>query len=116
MKVIIAGSRNFNDYNLLVEKCNSILTNISDNIEIVSGTAIGADQLGERYGKEKGYNIKQFPANWDEFGKKAGYIRNEQMAMYADALIAFWDGESKGTKHMIDLGKKRGLKIRIVKI
>ena len=112
MKVIIAGSRNFNDYNLLKSSCDNLLTQFT-NIEIVSGTARGADKLGERYAREKGYSIKEFPANWS-LGKSAGYIRNDEMAQYADMLIAFWDGTSKGTKHMIDLANKRGIKVEIV--
>ena len=111
MKIIIAGSRNFNDYNLLKTSCDNLLTQFT-NIEIVSGTARGADKLGERYAREKGYDIKQFPANWS-LGKSAGYIRNDEMAQYADMLIAFWDGTSKGTKHMIDLANKRGIKVEI---
>ena len=113
MKVIIAGSRNFNDYNLLKTSCDNLLTQFT-NIEIVSGTARGADKLGERYAREKGYDIKEFPANWDKHGKSAGYIRNDEMAQYADMLIAFWDGTSKGTKHMVDLANKRGIKVEIV--
>ena len=112
MNIIIAGSRNFNDYNLLKTSCDNLLTQFT-NIEIVSGTARGADKLGERYAREKGYSIKEFPANWN-LGKSAGYIRNDEMAKYADMLIAFWDGTSKGTKHMIDLANKRGIKVEIV--
>ncbi len=112
MKVIIAGGRTFDDYNLLVEKCDNILSKSTD-IEIVSGTANGADKLGERYAKEKGYKIKRFPANWS-LGKSAGYIRNEEMALYADALIAFWNQDSKGTKHMINLAIKHGLKVKTI--
>jgi len=114
MKVIIAGSRNFNDYNLLKSSCDNLLTQFT-NIEIVSGTARGADKLGERYAREKGYSIKEFPANWS-LGKSAGYIRNDEMAKYADMLIAFWDGTSKGTKHMIDLANKRGIKVVVIDI
>lgn len=112
MKVIIAGSRTFDNYDLLCQKCNMIL---SLTPEIVSGTANGADKLGERYAKEKGYTIKQFPADWNKYGKSAGYKRNEEMAKYADGLIAFWCGDSKGTKHMIDLSRSYNLKIKIVK-
>lgn len=112
MKVIIAGGRLFNDYELLVQRCTHALSNQED-IEIVSGTANGADKLGERFAKDNGYSIIQFPADWDKFGKSAGYKRNAQMSEYADALIAFWDGKSKGTKHMIDLAKKTGLKVKV---
>lgn len=112
-KVIVAGSRTFNDYGLLKEKLDYYLSNYN-NVEIVSGTAKGADQYGERYAKERGFSIKKFPAQWDKYGKKAGYLRNKQMAEYADALVAFWDGKSKGTKIMIDLAKQYGLQIRVV--
>lgn len=114
MKVIIAGGRSFNNYNLLYIECNNYLDSYSD-IEIVSGCANGADRLGERYALEKGYSITKFPANWNAFGKSAGYIRNEEMAKYADILIAFWDGDSKGTKHMINLAEKYKLKVNIIK-
>lgn len=114
MKVIIAGSRDFNDYNKLCQYCDHILQN-QQEIEIVSGTARGADQLGERYATDRGYQIKKFPADWNKFGKSAGYIRNEEMAKYADALIAFWDGKSKGTEHMINLAKQYNLKIKTCK-
>lgn len=113
MKVIIAGSRNFNDYEKLKEVCDFMLSRQTD-IEIVSGVARGADLLGEQYAKEKGYQIKQFPADWS-MGKQAGYVRNEQMAQYADAAIVFWDGKSKGSQHMINLAKKYDLKVKIHK-
>lgn len=114
MKIIIAGGRDFNDYKLLSESCDYFLQNQSE-IEIVSGTANGADKLGEQYGEEKGHQIKKFPANWDKYGKSAGFKRNIEMADYADALIAFWDGKSKGTSHMINEAKNKNLKVRIIK-
>lgn len=112
-KVIIAGGRDFSNYETLKKACDKILVN-SDCMEIVSGTARGADQLGERYAKEKGYMIKRFPADWNTHGKKAGFLRNKEMAEYADALIAFWDGSSRGTNHMINLAKQQGLRVAIV--
>jgi hypothetical protein len=115
MRLIIAGGRLFEDYKKLCETCDFYLQNINDEIEIVSGTAIGADKLGEKYAKEKGYKLKQFPANWAKHKKAAGYIRNKEMAQYADTLIAFWDGKSRGTKHMIDLARENRLRIRVVK-
>jgi hypothetical protein len=115
LKVIIAGCRTFSDYKLLKQKCDVILSKQSHHVEIVSGTANGADKLGEQYAREKGYPIKQFPADWDKWGKRAGYIRNEEMARYASGLIAFWDGESKGTKHMIDLANRYGLRVVVIK-
>ncbi len=113
MKVILAGTRHFNNYELLKKRCDRILSNQSD-IEIVSGGARGADRLGEIYANEMGYSITRFLAEWNVLGKKAGMVRNEQMAQYADALIAFWDGKSRGTYNMIDLAKKYKLKIRVI--
>lgn len=115
MKVIIAGSRNFNDYELLKAELN-VLIHHQKVEEVVSGTAKGADKLGEKWANEYGFSIKRFPANWDEFGKSAGYIRNEEMAKYATHCVVFWDGESKGTKHMINLAEKHNLKTKVILI
>lgn len=114
MKVIIAGGRDFSDYEVLRERCDFFLKTKS-NIEIVSGAAKGADSLGERYANERGYSLTKFPADWDTHGKSAGYIRNAKMAAYADALIAFWDGKSKGTKNMIEIMRIIGKPFKIVK-
>jgi glycerophosphoryl diester phosphodiesterase len=75
--------------------------------------ARGTDTLGLNYAIANKIKYSQFPADWNTYGKRAGYVRNEQMAKYADALLAFWDGQSRGTKHMIDLAKQHGLKVRV---
>ena len=115
-RVIIAGTRDFSDYQLLRDKCDAILSakRQDSNIIIVSGTARGADRLGERYAKERGFQLRQFPADWLNDEKKAGPIRNAKMADNADALIAFWDGQSRGTKNMIETAKRKGLVIRTI--
>lgn len=127
LRVIIAGSRDFDDFQKLMNSCNDILSKITDQhnnldkIRIISGTARGADWLDEQYAKNAGYEVSRFPADWDGLGKRAGYVRNAEMAKYAMAdgnygiLIAFWDGKSKGTKHMIDLAEKNGLEVHIVR-
>lgn len=127
LRVIIAGSRDFDDFPKLMNSCIDILHEISeqndnlDKIRIVSGAARGTDQLGEKYAKIAGYEVSRFPADWDGLGKRAGYVRNAKMAKFAVAdgnygvLIAFWDGKSKGTKHMIDLAEKKGLEVHIVR-
>ncbi len=112
-KVIIAGGREFDDYPLLEKTMDNLLSNVKVNIVVVCGMARGADSLGEKYAKSKGYQIDYFSADWKLYGKRAGYIRNEQMAKNADALVAFWDGQSRGTKHMIDLARKYNLKVRV---
>lgn len=116
-KIIIAGGRDFMDYNLLKKKANKILQEkrVSHKIVIISGCARGADTLGLRYASENAFDVEEYPANWDKYGKKAGYMRNVEMAENADALIAFWDGKSKGTKHMIDIATERNLPTRVIK-
>lgn len=115
-KVVIAGSRGFSNYKLLYEKCNEVLHEKSKthNIVIVSGHAKGADLLGERYSQDKDYDLEIFPANWKKFGKSAGFRRNEQMAEVADGLIAFWDGKSHGTEHMIKIAEEKGIETRVI--
>lgn len=110
MKIIIAGGRDFKDYKTLCGVCKDILPQF-DNVSLVSGTARGADRLGERYAKENGYRVDRFPADWDKYGKRAGYLRNQQMAKYADGLIAFHNHKSKGTKSMISLANEHELMI-----
>lgn len=112
-KVIVAGSREFTDYALL-ERELDIITSSGYEIEIVSGTAKGADKLGEKYALDNEIALKRMPADWDTYGKRAGYLRNEQMANYADACIVFWDGRSPGTKHMIDIAKRVGIPTKVI--
>lgn len=126
LRVIIAGGREFNDLPLLRNKCVEIIREVTkednsiDKVRIVSGTARGADRLGEQYAQIMHYDVSKFPAAWDIYGKSAGYRRNAEMAKFASedgnigVLIAFWDGKSRGTKHMIDLAKRYGLKVHAV--
>jgi hypothetical protein len=129
MKLIIAGSRNFGhnflengdmdiqknaeQYSLLCNEVSKFIGN-EENVTVVSGLARGADMLGCDYATENGYPIEGFRAEWDKFGRSAGIRRNKYMAKNADALIAFWDGESRGTQHMIDYAHERGLRVKVV--
>ena len=115
-RVIIAGGRDFNNYPLLKAKCDNILAEkeTTHKIIIVSGAARGADSLGEKYAQEHSYTIEKYPADWNTHGKAAGPIRNAQMANSADALIAFWDGKSHGTKSMINIARSKGLFVRVI--
>ena len=115
-RVIIAGSRSFNDYELLREQCLSILQEKmrTHRVVIVSGHARGADSLGERFAKEFRLPFELHPAKWRLLGKAAGMVRNAEMAKCSDALIAFWDGESRGTRHMINFARKRGLEVSVI--
>ena len=117
-KVIVAGSRNFNDYSLLGEVMDEYLKNVMENIEIVSGTAKGADKLGERYAQDRNYKIVRFPADWKNltrpgatikengFGKYdsgAGHFRNGLMRNYANTAVIFCVGNSRES---LDMAKK----------
>ena len=105
MKTIVAGSRDYQDYNHVKQQLDYFRkTHVVT--EIVSGGARGVDTLGERYGLEYEIAIKVFNADWNKHGRAAGPIRNAQMGDYADQLVAVWDGKSKGTKNMIDYMNK----------
>jgi len=116
MRVIIAGSRDFNDYDKVKKHCVLFQKKFGPITEVVSGTARGADRLGERWAHENNVPVHQMPAEWDKYGKSAGYRRNEAMAECADALIAFNVNNSKGTGHMIDIASHKGLQCYVVKI
>ena len=119
-RIIIAGSRDFNDYEYLKEELTQFIANHPNRrFTIVSGVARGADQLGEKYAREKCIQLKRFPADWNNLGRSAGYIRNTQMLDYIKQndcegyVIAFWDGKSKGTQHMIKTAQKAGVTVEI---
>ena len=110
-KLIIAGSRSVTDYSLIKQELDDIVSKAPENdadikaLCIISGGARGVDKLGERYAKENNIALEIFPANWESYGKAAGFLRNKEMGDYADGLIAFWDGRSRGTQHMINYMK-----------
>lgn len=106
MRVIIAGSRTISDKATLFQALSLFKGSIT---QVVSGTASGADKLGENWAIANKVPLRKFPAEWNKYGKAAGYKRNEEMAQNADALIALWDGISRGTKHMIDIALDHGL-------
>ena len=117
-RIIVAGGRNFTDYALLSATLTDVLK-INEGVDtvIVSGGCQGADSLGERYAGEHGLQVVRFPAEWVVYGKAAGPIRNRKMVKYASEetgiLVAFWDGESRGTANMIRLAKQFGLQTKI---
>ena len=124
IRIIIAGGRKFNDYEMLKRTMLKFIRKLHDHIdfnkiEIISGNANGTDKLGEKFAREYNYNLSVMPAQWDLHGRSAGYIRNKEMLVYAkevdhSVLIAFWDGRSKGTKNMIDISRKSLDSIEVV--
>lgn len=113
-RVIIAGGRDFSDYRLLERTVDGFLSGRGgEEIAILCGKARGADALGERYARSRGYRLQYYPADWERYGRAAGCIRNQEMAQNADALVAFWDGMSRGTGHMIGAARRRRLTVLI---
>jgi hypothetical protein len=112
MNLIIAGGRDFNNYETM---CRELEEYENQDVTIISGCVRGADRLGERWAQDHGKAIREFPANWRKHGKAAGPIRNAEMADNADRGVVFWDGKSRGTKNMIDNANRAGLQIKIVR-
>lgn len=122
--LLVVGSRTFRDYDLMREKLDHLLsryTSMCVPICIVSGGARGADTLAERYAKERNYELEVFPADWDKYGKSAGYRRNREMHRFISqcnrdcGCVAFWDGQSRGTAHNFKLAEEYNVPLRIVR-
>ena len=117
MRIVIGGYRSFNDYELIVKHLDRLLAPYDpSNIVFLSGHCSGVDLLAERYAEEHGLTVERHPAEWEHYGRAAGPIRNEQMVMQADGVIAFWDGQSRGTKSLISYAKKHGKKLHVISI
>lgn len=110
VKVIIAGSRTITSTQLLEEAIRLSGFQITT---VVSGGAVGVDRMGEKWALNNSRSLAIFEAKWDKLGKRAGFVRNKEMADHADALIALWDGVSKGTAHMIKQAERNGLKVYV---
>jgi len=108
VKTIIAGSRTITDYDLLLDVIKESGFCITS---VVSGCAKGVDTLGELYAKENNLPLHTYVPNWDKFGKKAGYMRNIEMSRIAEALIVIIENNSRGSTHMLNIAKEKGLKV-----
>jgi len=113
MKVAIIGSRTFDDYDLLQKSLEPYKSKIT---LVVSGAAKGADSLGEKWAINNNIKTLIFPADWNKYGKRAGFIRNEDIIKNCDGVIAFWDGKSKGTAHSLSLCEKNDKPYIIINI
>lgn len=113
--VLIAGCRDFNDYKIAKKYIDYYISNIREKykITIISGGALGADSLGERYARENRFKIKRFLPDWEKYGRSAGPRRNKLMVETADYVICFWDGKSPGTCSTVNYTKSAGKPLRI---
>lgn len=114
MIVIVAGSRDITDPEIIRDEMNRFHREVAPVTKVVAGGARGVDRLAASIARKAGIPVDEHPADWDRYGRSAGYRRNEEMAQAAEGLLAIWDGESKGTKHMIDIARKAGLTVRVV--
>lgn len=116
-RIVVAGSRSFQNFEHLQTTLDRLTSEKrkSHEIVIISGAAKGADQLGERYAARRGFRCVQYFADWNRYGKSAGHRRNREMAETADAVVAFWDGESRGTAGMIRIAQELNLPVRVIK-
>lgn len=115
MRLAVIGSRTFTDYKKLEEVLDGYAL-LNPITEIISGGAKGVDKLAEQYSKARAIPIKVYPAEWDKYGRSAGYRRNTLIVNNCDQVIAFWDGISKGTLHSITLAEKIGKEITVIRI
>lgn len=120
LRVIVAGGRGLRDWfgvrPMFDEALDHVFSNAverGDNITVISGTAHGADRMGEQYAMTHHFKLERYPADWDRHGRAAGYKRNVKMAKVATHLVAFWDGKSRGTRHMIRIALELGLTVRV---
>jgi len=111
MKIIIAGSRNITKEDFQVAVGKSEL--LKSATTIISGTARGADQFGEEWAKSQNLSIERYPADWEKYGKRAGYLRNCEMGQVSDGCLCIWDGKSPGTKLMMNIARENGLFLEI---
>lgn len=117
MNIIIAGGRDFNDYELLKKEVDDFIKtykNPHEMVTIFSGGAKGADSLGEKYAKDNNCPLYLFPVKWRDSENIVEMLRNIEMAKLADAVIVFWDKKSKGSAHMIAQSSKHNLRLKIV--
>ncbi len=117
-RIVVAGCRDYDNYTETKKYIDFCISDIKNKYTLVfvSGGCRGADALGERYAREHGYEIERYPAEWEKYGRAAGPMRNRKMAEISDFIICFWDGQSRGTKTMIDAATVLHKPVRIKRI
>lgn len=115
--IIIAGGRDFNDQALMLDRIKELEKNgfIYASTTLICGMAKGADMMARNIFQQAGLNVRDMPAEWELLGKRAGFARNEAMATLADLALVFWDGKSKGSKHMIETMDALGKPVFVVR-
>lgn len=117
-KIMVCGGRDFNNEAMLFHALDELLLSLQSHetkcYTLIAGAARGADTLAAVYAKNNNLKLEEYPAEWDKYGKSAGYRRNTDMVDASDMVVAFWDGKSKGTKHSIDLALSKGKHLLVI--
>lgn len=108
-RIAIVGSRDFPN----LDQVREYIRTLPSDTVVVSGGARGVDRTAEGEATKLGLTVLSIRPDWDKYGKRAGFLRNEDIVRFAEKLVAFWDGKSKGTKHSIDLAKGYGMVVEI---
>lgn len=118
MRVLVCGSRHFNDYYKLCNEMDSLNLDEHQPITIIEGGARGADTLAGKYAEECGWELEVYPADWKTYGRRAGPIRNSQMLKEGkpDLVVAFRAPNSRGTQNMINQAEKAGIPVKVIEI
>jgi hypothetical protein len=115
--VIVCGSRHWQDRERIADRLFDLSLETENlGCTIVHGNAKGADKIAAQEAPKIGLLVEAHPADWEHHGKRAGPIRNIEMAdAGADLCIAFWDGQSKGTNHMLTVAQERGIPVEVIR-
>ena len=116
-KVIIAGGRDFDDFSMLCREMDKLLINQVkvNKITIISGGARGADTLGERYARLRNFELTKVKADWNKYGKSAGFVRNREMLAITNGVVCFWNGKSRGTRDMVNITKPSDKRLVVIR-
>ena len=111
MLVLVCGSRNWSDIHAIRMR----LVKLPPSSVIIHGKAPGADTIAGWLAEDFGFTVREFPADWEQYGKRAGILRNLAMLDESpDLVLAFWDGESSGTRHTVTEARKRGIPVEVI--
>lgn len=109
-RILIAGSRDYPDYGAV----RAFIRSLPSGTVVVSGGARGVDSIAEYNARRAGLTVEVYHPDWKTLGNRAGYVRNAQMVNVADRVVCFWDRQSKGTKHTIDLAREKNRPLLVI--
>jgi len=116
MKLAIVGSRTLRQKEVL-QVIGQVITKAKNKIDtVITGGANGVDSIAEYYAKNHNIGVEVYYPVYSRHGKRAPLIRNNEIIKNSNAMLAIWDGESKGTKYTTDKAKKAGMAVMVVRL